>query len=153
MPPSLERNLPARHYVDPAIHERERQAIFRRSWQMLGPESQVAAPGDSALGSYRARYSWNPAVLRYDSAGAGTFGVPTVNADSASIGVLVFAGVDADPLKGPLVLARLWFTAVSTGADTPVLEITEMSGVSPLFIDFFSTNRVVTATGVARVIP
>jgi len=42
----LDRNLPARSYVDPAVYEAERQAIFRRSWQMLGPESQVAAPGD-----------------------------------------------------------------------------------------------------------
>jgi hypothetical protein len=114
---------------------------------------QVAAPGDSALGSYRARYSWNPAVLRFDSATAGTFGAATVNVDSSSVGVLVFAGVNAKPPKGPLVLERLWFTAVAVGSGTPALEITEMSGVSPAFTNFFATNRVVIATGVARVIP
>src|SRR4029077_18983304 len=32
-------NLDARYYVDPALFERERQAIFRRHWHMLGPTS------------------------------------------------------------------------------------------------------------------
>ena len=40
------RNLEPRHYTDPALWEAERQAIFRRSWQMLGPVAQVAEPGD-----------------------------------------------------------------------------------------------------------
>jgi len=38
-------NLPARYYADPAIFEAERQAIFRRTWQLLGPVSQLMAPG------------------------------------------------------------------------------------------------------------
>ncbi|WP_366555875.1 aromatic ring-hydroxylating oxygenase subunit alpha [Aquibaculum sediminis] len=46
MTASLQRNLPAHFYVDPGVHDAERQAIFRRTWQLLGPESQVAAPGD-----------------------------------------------------------------------------------------------------------
>jgi choline monooxygenase len=38
-------NLAARYYVAPEIYEAERQTIFRRSWQMLGPADQVAEPG------------------------------------------------------------------------------------------------------------
>ncbi len=39
------RNLDASYYVDPALHERERAAIFRTHWHLLGPASQVAEPG------------------------------------------------------------------------------------------------------------
>src|SRR5215469_17076832 len=38
-------NLPPHLYTAPEIYEAERQAIFRRSWQMLGPAAQVAEPG------------------------------------------------------------------------------------------------------------
>jgi choline monooxygenase len=38
-------NLAGRYYVEPRLYEAERQAIFRRCWQMLGPASQVAIPG------------------------------------------------------------------------------------------------------------
>jgi choline monooxygenase len=38
-------NLAARYYADPDIFAAERQAIFRRHWQMLGPISRLAAPG------------------------------------------------------------------------------------------------------------
>src|SRR5579871_5572071 len=41
----LKLNLAPRFYVAPEIYEAERQAIFRRSWQMLGPAAQVAEPG------------------------------------------------------------------------------------------------------------
>ncbi len=39
-------NLAARYYADPAIFEAERQAIFRRTWQLLGPASRLADAGD-----------------------------------------------------------------------------------------------------------
>jgi choline monooxygenase len=42
----LNRNLAAHYYVDPSLFERERQAIFRCHWQMLGPVSRLNAPGD-----------------------------------------------------------------------------------------------------------
>ena len=38
-------NLPPHLYTAPEIYDAERQAIFRRSWQMLGPAAQVAEPG------------------------------------------------------------------------------------------------------------
>jgi choline monooxygenase len=39
-------NLESRAYVDPALYDSERRAIFRRHWQMLGPVARLAAPGD-----------------------------------------------------------------------------------------------------------
>ncbi len=39
-------NLAANYYADPAIFEAERQSIFRRHWQMLGPISRLAKPRD-----------------------------------------------------------------------------------------------------------
>jgi Cohesin domain len=109
------------------------------------------ATADS-LGSYTARYSWNPAVLRFDSTSAGTYAAPTVN-DSSSAGVLRFAAVDANSKSGPLVLTRLWFTALSAGADGHALQISEMSGVSPAFYKYFENNRYVLVSGAGRITP
>lgn len=109
------------------------------------------ATADS-LGSYNARYSWNPAVLRFDSTSAGNYAAPTVN-DSSSIGVLRFAAVDANSKSGALVLTRLWFTALTTGDDAHVLQISEMSGVSPNFYNYFANGRLVIVSGNARITP
>ena len=38
-------NLDSAYYADPGIFERERERVFARTWQLLGPASQVAAPG------------------------------------------------------------------------------------------------------------
>jgi choline monooxygenase len=43
---SMLTNLDPRFYVDPAVYEGERQNIFRRQWQMLGPVSRLQQPGD-----------------------------------------------------------------------------------------------------------
>ena len=40
--------LPARWYWDPEVHERERHAIFRREWQVLGPAPESCLKGDIA---------------------------------------------------------------------------------------------------------
>jgi choline monooxygenase len=42
----MQTNLDPRYYVDPGLFEAERQAIFRRQWQMLGPASRLERPGD-----------------------------------------------------------------------------------------------------------
>jgi choline monooxygenase len=42
------RNLDPTCYVDPALHARERTAIFRTHWHLLGPAAQVAEPGQYA---------------------------------------------------------------------------------------------------------
>ena len=39
------RNLEPRFYVDPALFERERTAIFARAWNYAGPASAVEQPG------------------------------------------------------------------------------------------------------------
>lgn len=39
-------NLDPRYYVDPAIYDRERTELFARTWQLLGPVSQVAQRGE-----------------------------------------------------------------------------------------------------------
>jgi len=43
---SLTRTLPASWYVDPSRYDAERRAIFGREWQLAGPVSAVAEPGD-----------------------------------------------------------------------------------------------------------
>jgi hypothetical protein len=113
---------------------------------------QLAVPADS-LGSYNARYTWNPAMLRFDSTSAGTYTAPTVNTDSVSVGTLRFAAVNANSKSGPLVLTRLWFTALATGEEGHVLQLTEMSGVSPNFYNYFANNRYVIVSGTARITP
>jgi choline monooxygenase len=42
---SAMRNLDPRLYVDPAVFEKERQAIFARSWQLIGPLSRLSERG------------------------------------------------------------------------------------------------------------
>ncbi len=42
--------LPARWYTDPAIYEREKRAIFRKTWHYIGHRSQVEKPGDYVTG-------------------------------------------------------------------------------------------------------
>ena len=41
-------NLDPKLYVDAAVLPRERDAIFARTWQLLGPASQVAERGQYA---------------------------------------------------------------------------------------------------------
>ena len=38
--------MPARYYLDPGVYEREKQAIFERTWHYIGHESKVREPGD-----------------------------------------------------------------------------------------------------------
>ena len=37
--------IPARYYLDEGILEREKEAIFYRSWYYAGHQSQLAEPG------------------------------------------------------------------------------------------------------------
>jgi choline monooxygenase len=39
------RNLDPRFYVDASIFERERNELFTRTWQLLGPVSDLGEPG------------------------------------------------------------------------------------------------------------
>ncbi len=44
--PGRSYTLPARYYYDPEIYEREKEAIFYRSWQFVGHAEKAANPGD-----------------------------------------------------------------------------------------------------------
>ncbi|MEM7275238.1 MAG: Rieske 2Fe-2S domain-containing protein [Actinomycetota bacterium] len=46
MTPERTRALPARYYTDPDLFTRELDAVFARTWQLVGHRSQVAEPGD-----------------------------------------------------------------------------------------------------------
>ena len=114
---------------------------------------QMAA--GSLVGSYKARLTWNAAVLRYDSTTvtAAAFPLPAVNADTAASGVLVVAAVNANGIPGQPLLARVWFSARAPGSDNRALEILEMSGVSPTFTNYWLLRRYLISSGEMRVIP
>ena len=38
--------MPARYYTDPDVYEREKEAIFARTWHYIGHESHMRSPGD-----------------------------------------------------------------------------------------------------------
>lgn len=44
-PPGLTLTLEPQHYADPVVMAAERSAIFEKSWQLLGSEAALAAPG------------------------------------------------------------------------------------------------------------
>ena len=88
--------------------------------------NMVGAPG-IALGSYGARFTWNPALMRLVSATPGTFAAPVVNADSAPLGVLRFAAASSLGASGIPVLANITLEVTGTSiADTFRVSFSEM---------------------------
>ena len=79
------------------------------------------------LGDYDARFTWNPAVMRYDSTQVGTFASPVVIPDTAANGILRFNATDPLGKGGSLTLARVWFTAIGPGPSGHVLSMTTMT--------------------------
>jgi len=75
------------------------------------------------LGSYDARFTWNTAVLRFDSTQAGTFILPTVIPDTAAGGILRFNATDAVGKSGSQTLVRVWFTATGPGPSNQFLSL------------------------------
>jgi hypothetical protein len=75
------------------------------------------------LGSYDARFTWNTAVLRFDSTQAGTFVSPVVIPDTAAGGMLRFNATDPIGVTGSQTLVHLWFTAVGPGASNQLLSL------------------------------
>ena len=75
------------------------------------------------LGSYDARFTWNAAVLRFDSTQAGTFAPPVVIPDTAAGGILRLNGTDPVGVTGSQTLAHLWFTAIGPGASNQLLSL------------------------------
>src|SRR5439155_136793 len=79
------------------------------------------------LGSYDARFTWNAAVLRFDSTQAGTFASPAIVPDTAASGILRFNATDLVGKAGSQTLVRLWFTATGLGPSTHVLSLPVLS--------------------------
>ncbi len=52
---AMQRTLPSSAYRDPDLWAREREAVFARTWQLLGHESEAAAPGDWLAGDVAGR--------------------------------------------------------------------------------------------------
>jgi len=75
------------------------------------------------LGSYDARFSWNPGVLRFDSTQAGTFASPVVVPDTAAGGILRFSATNLAGATGLQTLAHVWFTATGPGASGHALSL------------------------------
>jgi hypothetical protein len=86
-----------------------------------------AVPATELLGSYDARFTWNTAVLRYDSTQAGGFGIPAIIPDTAAAGVLRFSATDAVGRGGSLTLVHLWFTAVGPGISNHLVALTTLA--------------------------
>lgn len=82
------------------------------------------------LGSYDARFTWDPGVLRFDSTQAGDFVLPVVIPDTAGAGILRFSAVDAIGASGSPTLIHLWFTAVGSGDSKDALSMIKLSTIS-----------------------
>ncbi len=83
--------------------------------------ADLTSSGGASLGSIAARLTWRPGTLAFVSAGPGTLGAPTVNADSAASGILKFAVANASGVTGMPVLLNLTFNVTGAPADTTVL--------------------------------
>ena len=72
------------------------------------------------LGSYQLRLTWDPAVIRYLSAGPGAFGAPTVNDANAATGSLTLAGANAGGVGGLFSVAEVTFEKLTGTGSSPV---------------------------------
>lgn len=115
--------------------------------------SHAAVPADS-LASYTIHYVWDQTVLRFDSVKAGTFtGAPTVNTDSTGNGVLIFADINVNGVGGAPVLLHAYFTALVAGSDAHSLQVTELSGSAPNYVNFYQLVQYLAVSGSAAISP
>ncbi|HYR30993.1 MAG TPA: Ig-like domain-containing protein [Gemmatimonadales bacterium] len=114
----------------------------------------LKAVAADSLGSYTARYTWVQSVVRFDSSTAGTFSAPpTVNTDSTAGGILRFAAASAnDGLRAP-TLIHMFFTALTASSDNHQLQLTELSGSAPNYINFYLLGHYFVASGNAAIAP
>jgi len=101
------------------------------------------------LGSYDARFTWNPGVLRFDSTQAGTFVSPTVIPDTAAGGILRFNATDLVGKTGLQTLVHVWFTAMGPGASGHALSLPVLAAVTSLDL----TPGLLVAPGGATIAP
>ncbi|HYR30996.1 MAG TPA: hypothetical protein VEO93_03690, partial [Gemmatimonadales bacterium] len=85
------------------------------------------------LGSFALTLRWNPAVLRFESGGNGTFGTIVGNTDSAAQGVLRLSGANPNGVNGLITLGVGRFTPLDTVGTTLQLQVTELYATAPTF--------------------
>ncbi|OGT92872.1 MAG: hypothetical protein A2083_01495 [Gemmatimonadetes bacterium GWC2_71_9] len=89
----------------------------------------LRAVSPEKLGSYNDSLLWNPAVLRYVTAGpvTGGFAAPTINDLNVTSGLLRFGSADAYGAAGPVVeLIDIVFVAQASGTAGLVLRASEL---------------------------
>jgi Bacterial Ig-like domain (group 2) len=101
------------------------------------------------LASYDARFTWNAAVLKFDSTQAGSLPLLTVVPDTAAGGILHFSGSDALGIGGAPTLVHLWFSAAGPGTSNHVLSLSALSALG--LIDLLPGSLV--APGNATITP
>jgi hypothetical protein len=87
--------------------------------------ADLRAASGVALGSYTLRLTWDPNVLYYESLDEGSFGQPTVGADSAYYGVLKVGGLSAGGVQGLTDLFAVNFSILSSQTTAVTLTVTE----------------------------
>src|SRR2546426_4087966 len=102
---------------------RRRHTRLQGDWSSDVCSSDLKAVPIELLGNYGARFTWDAAVLRFDSTQVGTFPSLAIIPDTATGGILRFNGTDALGKGGSLTLARVWFTAIGPGPSRHVLSL------------------------------
>jgi len=98
--------------------------------------------GGELLGSYNATLDWDPAVLSFIDVLPGAFPAPEVNAATCPTGNLCFAQANANGTSGYVIVARVRFEALASGATSPTVSISEMSAA----VTFTNLMGVLTVT-------
>ncbi|MFN2570693.1 MAG: right-handed parallel beta-helix repeat-containing protein [Gemmatimonadales bacterium] len=87
------------------------------------------------LGSFALTLRWNPAVLRFESGGPGSFGSIQANTDSVATGVLRLAGANPAGVTGIVTLGVGRFTPLSAGVTPVSLSLNDIYASAPDFSD------------------
>lgn len=87
------------------------------------------------LGSFALTLRWDPAVLRFESGGPGSFGTIQSNTDSAAQGVLKLAGANPAGVTGTITLGIGRFTPLTVGATPVSLWVDDIASSAPNFAD------------------
>ena len=90
------------------------------------------------LGSFAVTLRWDPAILRFDAGGPGSFGSIEANTDSVAQGVLKLAGANPVGLTGIVTLGIGRFTPLTATSTTVTLQLGDIFSSSPNFTDLTS---------------
>ena len=94
------------------------------------------------LGSFAVTLRWDPAVLRFDLGGPGSFGSIQANTDSAVQGVVKLAGANPAGVTGMITLAVGRFTPLTAATTTLTLQLNDIASSAPSFADLSGATTV-----------